>query len=155
MHVVMTRTRKNEFHFGLDIIRDIDDDIERLINNDEIKAGLRLGLHDNLDKDFKLWDDRIIPNPGQNKDAYENFIMGYFDRHDLLESGCDHSVYFRWDGRRVRVFVAPLNVEHVSTLEPVEHISTRATTPVESVIVDAAATSDPPPVGAPPPPLAK
>src|SRR5437762_1155504 len=141
MHVVMTRTRKNQFHFGLDIITVVDDNIEDLKTTNEIKARLL----DKLDADFKLWDERNIPSPGLNRDRYENFIMGYIYRHDLLKDEPDHSVYFRWDGSQVRVFVHPLKVEYVSTLE---------TKPPESLIADAgAATSDPPPVGTPPPPL--
>jgi hypothetical protein len=146
MHVVMTKAGKNQFHSGMGIIREVDDSIEALNKNNDIKATLNeLAVGAN----FKLWADKIIPNPGLNRCRYENFVIGYLCRHDMLPGEDDHSIYFKWDGDRVRVFMSPLSspwVEPVST-EPA---------PVASVIdVAAANMTDPPPSTTPPPPLSK
>jgi hypothetical protein len=154
MHVVMTTTGKGQFHFGLNIIRDVDDSIGGLDDSGQIKAKLNLDL--GSPSNFKLWDDLIVPNPAFNKDRYEYFVMGYlsgFDQFDPDNRGEDHSVYFKWDRhdpRRVRVFVSPLSASWV------EPVSTKPAPTIESVIHDGAADmTDPPPSTTPPPPLGK
>lgn len=151
MRVVMTTTKKGQFHHGLNIIRDVDDNIENENDNDKIKDKLNKDLGTQTDpEDFKLWAMRIIDTPSEpNKTRLENFIMGYlsgFDRFDHENNGEDHSVYFKWDGPLVRVFVSPLSTSWVEPVSPEK-------APRESLIHDGAAASDPPTTTTPPPPL--
>jgi hypothetical protein len=152
MHVVKTNSERGTFHSGQEFIRVNSDNFENLHHtNDEIKAGLFGELGD----EFKLWAEVIITTPSQqDKIRYENFIMGYFYRHDQLKDDQgnkepDHSVYFKWDIRQGnllgRIFVYPLLVENVSTMDPEL---------AKSLVADAAAdASDPPGTNTPPPPL--
>jgi len=147
MHVVMTKAAKGKLSSGWDVIREVDDSIETLHKDDDIKAKLNtLGV---LNVNFKLWAWKTIPNPDLNRCRYENFVIGYLTRHDMIPKEEDHSVYFRWDGDLVRVFVSPLSLDWVEPVKP-------EPAPVASVIgVAAADMTDPPPSTTPPPPLGK
>jgi hypothetical protein len=147
MHVVKTHTERAGFNSGQQFIRGVNNNFENSHHtNDEIKAALFGELGD----EFKLWKKVVITPPSeQDKTRYENFIMGYFYRHDMEDGEPDHSIYFKWD--RVngsllgRIFVSPLLVEDVSALEP---------TLAKSLVGDAAAdATDPPGTATPPPPL--
>jgi hypothetical protein len=154
MRVVKTFNDKGTFQSGQDFIRGVDNNIENEIDNDKIKAKLNKELSTPTNpEDFKLWARVLITPPSEtDKIRYENFIMGYFHRHDQDEDQGqpqDHSVYFKWN--RVngsllgRIFVSPLLVEHVLALEPKL---------ANSLVGDAAAdATDPPSTTTPPPPL--
>ena len=145
--VVKTHTERGRFQTGQQFIRPISDTFENSHHtNDEIKAG----LSDELGDEFKLWNEIVITPPTEpDKIRYENFTMGYFYRHDQQDDETDHSIYFKWDVRKGnllgRVFVYPLSVEHVSTMDPEL---------AKSLVGDAAAdATDPPGSTTPPPPL--
>ena len=144
--VVKTYTERAGFNSGQEFISGVNDNFENSNHtNDEIKTGLLGELHEQ----FELWKEVIITPPSeQDKIRYENFIIGYIYRHDMEDGEPDHSVYFKWERTQKgslygRVFVSPLLVAHVSTMEP-----------AKSLVVDAAAdASDPPGTTTPPPPL--
>lgn len=146
MRVVKTYSERAAFRTGQEFIRPINDNFENSHRtNDEIKTG----LFEELGDEFKLWADVVITPPSDpDKTRYENFIMGYFYRQDILDGeDVGHSIYFKWDTRKGsalgRVFVYPLSVEHVSTMDPEL---------AKSLVADAAST-DPPGSTTPPPPL--
>jgi hypothetical protein len=145
--VVKSNTERAGFHSGQEFMRGVNDNFE---NSHHTNEQIKSGLSGELQESFELWKEVIITPPSeQDKIRYENFIMGYIYRHDMQDGEPDHLVYFKWDVRQGsllgRVFVSPLMVARVSTLEPA---------PAESLVVDAAAdATDPPDSTTPPPPL--
>jgi hypothetical protein len=119
-------------------IQFVKDDIITLQTNQEIEDR----LDQQLVGGFKFWHDEIVANNMQNRIRYENFIIGYlycFDRIDVEH--VNHSVYFRWDDNRVRIFLSRLVNTFVPRFEP-------------ALIGNSGADmTDPPPPTTPPPPL--
>jgi hypothetical protein len=151
MQVIMTESDRRHFPSGQGI-KVVKDDIEKLNDDYEIKG--RLGKE--LGGDFSVWYSETVSTKNQrNKVRYESFVDGYLYFYDIQLRGgtVDHSIYFKWRGDQVTVFLSPPAVLVSSPVHYSLDIEPEMAT-MDPLIADAAAASDPPPPPSmPPPPL--